>query len=123
MTKTIWIVDDDREMAQAIQLLLDLLDYRSEVFSGARAAARRLLQGQKPDALILDINMPQVSGDEFLEFLRSKPPWKALPVIMLSSEDAEVQIDAVLAKGANAYLTKPVTLDELKETLKRVFQL
>ncbi len=119
--KTIWIVDDDREMAEAIQLLLQLLDYRSEIFSGARPAAQRLLQGAQPDAMILDINMPQVGGDEFLAFLRSKDRWKQLPVVMLSSEDAEVQIDALLQQGANAYLTKPVTLEELQSTLSRIF--
>ncbi len=119
--KTIWIVDDDREMAHAIQLLLQLLDYDSEIFSGARPAAQRLLQGQHPAAIILDINMPQVRGDEFLSFLRSKRRWRNLPVIMLSSEDAEVQIDALLEKGANAYLTKPVTLEELQAALARIF--
>ena len=118
--KNIWIVDDDPEMAQAIQLLLELLDYRSAIYPSARAAAQRLLK-ETPHAMILDINMPGVSGIELLEFIRSKRKWRKLPVIMLSSEDAEVQIAEVLKKGANAYLTKPVTLDELKNTLNQIF--
>lgn len=120
--KKIWIVDDDREMAQAVKLFLDLLDYPSETFHSARAAAQSLLKGQKPDAFLLDINMPEVSGVEFLEFIRSKKQWKRLPVIMLSSEDAEVQIASILKKGANAYLTKPVTMEELDTTLKKIFR-
>lgn len=119
--KTIWIVDDEYEVANSVRLFLDLLGYRSEIFNGARPAAQRLLKGSAPDAFLLDINMPQVTGLEFLQFLRSKKQWKAIPVVMLSSEDAEVQIDQALRMGANAYLTKPVTIEELQKTFAKIF--
>ena len=120
--ETIWLVDDDEEMIAAVQLMLKLLQYESRYFLTARAAARALMGGERPAALILDISMPEVSGMDFLEFVRQRGEWKSLPVVMLSSEAADVQVDAALGLGADAYVTKPVSIEELAEALKKAFQ-
>lgn len=114
-----WIVDDDDEMSNAVRLMLQLLDHKVEVYREARAAARTLLAGRKPDFFILDINMPEVSGIDFLEFVRMRPELKGLPVVMLSSETTDVQVDEALRKGANAFVFKPVTLEELEAAVKK----
>jgi CheY-like chemotaxis protein len=116
-----WIVDDDEEMIGAIQLMLKLLKYDSRYFLLARSAVEALLEGPLPDALILDINMPEVTGMDLLEFLRQHREWKNLPVIMLSTEAADVQVDQAMAMGADAYVTKPVSIDELEGALKKAF--
>jgi DNA-binding response OmpR family regulator len=121
MIKQAWIVDDDEEMIGAIQLMLKLLKYDSRYFLSARPAAKALLDGEKPDFFILDINMPEVSGMDMLEFLRQRPEWKSLPIIMLSTEAADVQVDQALAMGADAYITKPVSLEELEGALTKAF--
>jgi two-component system chemotaxis response regulator CheY len=122
MMKTIWIVDDDEEMAQAVQLMLKLLNCNSTKFLGARPAAQTLLTGQQPDLMILDINMPEVSGFDMLEFVRRRKEWKDLPVIMLSTEAADVTVDKALALGADGYVTKPVTIEELEKAMNMAFQ-
>ncbi len=114
-----WIVDDDDEMSNAVRLMLQLLGHKVEVHREARAAARALLAGRKPDFFILDINMPEVSGIDFLEFVRMRPELKGLPVVMLSSETTDVQVDEALRKGANAFVFKPVTLEELEAAVKK----
>ncbi len=114
-----WIVDDDDEMSRAVQLMLKLLDFKVERFRDAPSAARALLSGQKPDVLILDINMPEVSGIDMLEFVRMRPELKALPIVMLSSETTDVQVDEAMAKGADAFVFKPVTVEELEGALAR----
>lgn len=114
-----WIVDDDDEMSNAVRLMLQLLEHKVEVFREARAAARALLSGRRPDFFILDINMPEVSGIDFLEFVRMRPELKGLPVVMLSSETTDVQVDEALRKGANAFVFKPVTLEELEAAVKK----
>jgi DNA-binding response OmpR family regulator len=119
--KKIWIVDDDGEMAHAIQLMLKMLDYETRHFLQARAGAQALLDGGRPDLLILDINMPEVSGLDMLEFVRRRPEWNDLPIIMLSSEAADVQVDKALSLGADAYAFKPVMIDELEEALNKAF--
>jgi DNA-binding response OmpR family regulator len=120
--KNIWIVEDDEEMAQAVQLMLKLLNCNSMTFLGARPAAQTLLAGDQPDLMILDINMPEVSGFDMLEFMRRRKEWKDLPVIMLSSEAADVTIDKALALGADGYVTKPVTIEELEKVMNTAFQ-
>ncbi len=120
--KTIWIVDDDEEMARAITLMLKLLDCEVKHFLNARSGARALLDGGKPDLLILDISMPEVTGLDMLEFLRRRPEWDSLPVVMLSSEHADVQVDKAMGLGADAYVFKPVTLEELEHAMQAAFE-
>ncbi len=119
--KRIWIVDDDEEMSRAVELMLKLLDCESRAFLGARPAAQALLAGERPDGFILDINMPEVSGVDLLEFLRRRSESKDLPVIMLSTEAADVTVDKAMALGADGYATKPVAIDELQAALEKAF--
>ena len=119
--KQIWIVDDDEEMGRAISLMLKLLDCQTRHFLNARIAAQTLLAGGRPDMVILDINMPEVSGLDMLEFLRRRKEWKNLPVIMLSSEAADATVDQAMHLGADGYVMKPVTIDELEKVMSRAF--
>jgi two-component system chemotaxis response regulator CheY len=119
--KKIWIVDDDEEMGRAISLMLKLMDCETMHFLGSRAAAQALLTGAKPDLMILDINMPEVSGLDLLEFLRRRREWKSLPVIMLSSEAADVTVDRAMQLGADGYVMKPVTIEELEKAMSQAF--
>ncbi|MBI5295400.1 MAG: response regulator [Chloroflexi bacterium] len=120
--KKVWIVDDDEEMSRAVSLMLKVLDCEVAAFFNARAAAQHLMAGRRPDAMLLDINMPEVTGLDLLEFLRRNRAWKRLPVIMLSSEAADVTVDKAMAIGADGYLTKPVVIEELETMMANVFQ-
>jgi CheY-like chemotaxis protein len=119
--KKVWIVDDDEEMTRAVQLMLKLLDCETRHFYSARPAAHALLEEQKPDLLLLDINMPEVTGIQFLEFVRKRSDLRHLPVVMISSEVSDVTIDKTLAIGADAYVMKPVTIDELESAMNKAF--
>lgn len=114
----VWIVDDDDEMSHAVKLMLQLLDSTVEIFRDARSAAKRLLAGDRPELIVLDINMPEVSGIDFLEFLRMRDDLKEIPVVMLSSETTDIQVDEAMRIGANAFVFKPVTLEELEEAIR-----
>jgi len=59
--KEVWIVDDDEEMARAVGLMLKLLDCSSTHFLGPRPAAQALLSRRRPDMMVLDINMVEVT--------------------------------------------------------------
>ncbi|MBM3125005.1 MAG: response regulator [Chloroflexi bacterium] len=119
--KRVWIVDDDKEMGQAVALMLRLLDCSTRYFNHPRPAAQVLLTGDRPDLLILDINMPEVSGLDMLEFVRRRKVWKDMPVIMLSSEAADVTVDKAMQLGADGYVMKPVTLEELEKVMAQAF--
>jgi two-component system, chemotaxis family, chemotaxis protein CheY len=119
--KLVWIVDDDEEMGRAVSLMLKLLDCETKYFFHPRAAAQALLAGGRPDLMVLDINMPEVTGLDMLEFLRRRREWKDLPVIMLSSEAADIMVDQAMLLGADGYVMKPVTIDELEKAMSQAF--
>jgi len=119
--KQVWIVDDDEEMGRAISLMFKLLDCETKYFLHSRPAAQALLAGSRPDLLILDINMPEVSGLDMLEFLRRRREFVNLPVVMLSSEAADVMVDKAMQLGADGYVMKPVTIDELEKVMEQAF--
>jgi len=111
-------VDDDEEMNEAIGLMLKVLDCEVTSFYSARSAAQKLLTGKSPQLLILDINMPEISGLDLLEFLRRRPEGKKLPIVILSSESADSIMDKALQLGADAYIKKPATIEELEKAME-----
>ncbi len=115
--KDIWTVDDDEEMSRAIELMLKLLECEVTAFNNVRSAAQLFASGRKPDLLILDINMPEVTGLDMVEFLRRRPDTKDLPIVMLSSEATDTMVDRALELGADSYVMKPVTIEELEKAM------
>ena len=117
----VWIVDDDEEMSRAVGLMLNLLNCDTTSFFTVRSAVQTLLTRKMPDLIILDINLPEVSGLDMLEFLRRRPEWKDIPVVMLSSEAADTIVDKALELGADSYVMKPVTIEELEKAMGTAF--
>ncbi len=115
-----WIIDDDVEMCKAVGLMLVVVGVQARSFRGAVEAGRALLSDPPPDVLFLDLNMPNVDGAEFLRFVRSSYSKEQLPVVMLSVESAETAVFNLLSAGANAFLVKPLDVEELRETLTRL---
>ncbi len=120
--QSVWVVDDDDEMNHAIKLMLEMLNFSVRIFRDARSAARQLLSGVRPDVLVLDINMPGVTGIDMLEFIRMRGELKGLPVVMLSSETTDVQVDEAMTIGADAFIFKPVTIDELEAAIQAAME-
>ena len=71
------------------------------------------LQGPKPDLILLDVHLPDASGQEFLRLVKANPETTHIPVIMISADAMPEQIESALAAGAQSYLTKPVQLPSL----------
>ena len=118
MNKEVWIVDDDEEMARAVGLMLKLLECQATAFLSARSAVQTLLTRKRPDLMIVDMNMPEISGLDLIEFLRRRPEWKDMPIIMLSSEAADTTVEHALEIGADTYVKKPVTIEELERAME-----
>jgi len=116
--KTAWYVDDDKNTLQITRLMLKLVECEMRPFSSVRDAAQALLAGERPDIIILDVNIPDVSGIDLLEFIRRRQTWKQLPVIMLSSENDTEQVRQAISVGADGWVLKPILLDELEITIQ-----
>jgi DNA-binding response OmpR family regulator len=122
--RTVIIVDDDKEMSRAVKMLFKLMGFETQIFNNAREFARHLLETKTlPDLLMLDLNIPQVSGLDVLEWIRRTERFKSIPVIILSSETYPRLVDRLREAGANAYLFKPVTLEDLEHTVNQVLHL
>lgn len=119
--KQVWVIDHDEEMNRAVGLMLKLLDCEVAAFYNVRSAAQTLLIGKRPDLIILDINIPEVSGLDMVEFLRRRPESKNIPIVMLSSEAADTIVDKALELGADSYVRKPITLPELEKAMTIAF--
>jgi CheY-like chemotaxis protein len=73
-----------------------------------------------PCLIILDLNLPQRNGLEVLEWLRAQPPFKAVPVVVLTSSTSDKDIQQAYETGANSYLVKPGDPDKLVALVKLV---
>jgi len=120
---SVFIVDDDEEMAKAVRLFFRLLHYDTTLFDHPRALARHMLATLTlPDLLVVDMSMPEVNGMDVVRWIRGSKRFRNLPLIVLSSETHPELVQDALNTGANAYLFKPVTLEELEEALNTIFQ-
>ena len=69
------------------------------------------------DLILLDWNMPNMSGIEFVKTLRSLNLSKRIPVVMVTTEGSDAKVSEAKESGADGYLTKPFTADQLRDTL------
>lgn len=72
-----------------------------------------------PDLVLLDINMPRMTGFDVLEAIRRHPETRHLPVVMFTTSDHPGDIQRAYASGANSYLCKPLDRDELSQLMSR----
>lgn len=68
-------------------------------------------QHPRPDLILLDLNMPRMNGREFLAAIKSEKKLLGIPVVVLTSSDAERDVLSAYALGASGYITKPVDMD------------
>ncbi|HNT25938.1 MAG TPA: response regulator [Anaerolineales bacterium] len=116
---TILIVEDEPDTAEMFAEMMRLSGYRVlKSFGGA--AAMGTLQRESPDAVVLDLMMPDISGLEVLRFLRRDPRLENIPVIVVSAKGLPSDIKDGLDAGASMYLTKPVSFLDLKKAVEKV---
>jgi two-component system response regulator ArlR len=104
----ILIVEDDEKIARVLQLELEHEGFRVEVCHDGASAIERALKG--PDLIVLDLLLPRIDGMEVCRRVRRH---SAVPIIMLTAKDAVPDRIAGLDTGANDYLTKPFSIEEL----------
>jgi two-component system chemotaxis response regulator CheY len=107
--KTVLIVDDSRIMRTIVKNTFAELKVPCQfIEAGNGMEAYFLLQSQKVDLVLLDWNMPELSGIDFLKKVRTKDKYKDLPIVMVTSEAARYSVIEALKNGATDYIIKPV---------------
>jgi two-component system, OmpR family, alkaline phosphatase synthesis response regulator PhoP len=118
----ILIVEDERDIAGLIKHALERnLDSEANVVWSGDAALKAMTE-QPPDLLILDLNLPVVSGIEICRIVKSRSDLKHVPVIMLTARTSEDDRVSGLELGADDYITKPFSLRELTARARAVLR-
>jgi two-component system, OmpR family, KDP operon response regulator KdpE len=111
----ILVVDDEPPITRALRAALTARGYRPVVAAGGQEALEVLASQASPDAVILDLGLPDIEGIEVLRRIRD---WSDVPVIVLTAEGAEERKIQALDDGADDYVTKPFSTPELLARLR-----
>ncbi len=114
----ILIADDSATATTLMQQALAPLCHIIETACDGEEAKNRLDE-DPPDLVILDVVMPKINGFELCRAIREDPRYQQLPIIVVSAMDSQSDRYWGLKQGANEYLTKPFSPEELQETVGR----
>ena len=107
------IIEDEPDTAEMYAEMMRISGYEVVKFFGGISAVDHLAE-QEPDAVVLDLMMPDLSGMEVLNYIREEPSLSELPVIIVSAKTLPEDVEKGLGAGAAAYLTKPVSFYDMK---------
>jgi len=110
------VVDDNRQMADALVQMLAVLGINAKAAYGS-GPGMVVLGTETPDIVFLDINMPGVTGHEVLMFLRREPRLLNTPVVIITSDDQPETKQRALSLGASKVLYKPAEFDAIEDVL------
>jgi DNA-binding response OmpR family regulator len=118
MARTILVVDDEATLRETLVEALELEGYRAIPAADGREALARF-RADRPDLVLLDLMLPELSGVEVCRILRAE---SAVPIVMLTARDGEVDKVVGLELGADDYVTKPFSLRELTARIRGIFR-
>jgi len=119
--KTVIVVEDEPDAAEMFAEMMRVSGYRV-VKTYSSTPAISLIQSEKPDAIILDIMMPDVSGLEVLRFIRREPELAHIPVVIVSAKGTPADVRTGMDAGASVYLIKPVGFQDLQTAVERAMK-
>jgi CheY-like chemotaxis protein len=116
--KTVLIIEDEEDAAELFAEMMRVSGFRV-VKTSSSAPAIAMMTAQKPDIVLLDIMMPEISGLDVLRQMRRDPALVNIPVVVVSAQSLPTDIRHGMEAGASTYLTKPVGFFDLKEAVER----
>ena len=121
LPKKIIIVEDQPAVADLFDEMLSMDGYQV-IKIHSSTGALSVIWTENPDVVLLDIMMPDVSGLEVLRFMRREPGLQQIPVVIVSAKTLPEDIRTGFEAGATVYLTKPVDVNKLRETVAQVIR-
>lgn len=122
-TPSIFVIEDEESISKLIELYLTKEEMEATTFFNAEDALKELKDGKKPNLIILDLNLPGMSGFDFLEELQKFYNSELPSVMILSARDTDEDIIKGLGYGADEFVTKPfspgVLMARVKANLRR----
>lgn len=115
------IVDDDVLALQLMAKAAGLLGYQSIVTTSARSGLR-MAESEHPDIILVDLQMDEMDGAEFVRRVRAAPAIAHLPVLICSAGSSLDDEAYALRAGADGFISKPVSIDQLRKTVQSFTQ-
>jgi two-component system chemotaxis response regulator CheY len=120
LVKDVLVVDDSKVMRDmVVACLRSLPEARFTQAASGLEAIERLSLGRF-DLVVLDLNMPDISGIEVLEFVRAQDSLKTLPILVVTTRGDETSRAQAMAAGASLFVTKPFTPDAIAQDAQRL---
>lgn len=120
---TIILIEDDPGHARLIEKNIRRAGVSNDIvhFENGTASLDRLTtMGKTPALVLLDLNLPDMSGTEILRRLKAEPDTKHIPVIVLTTTDDKAEIQKCYELGCNVYITKPVDYDAFAAAIQQL---
>ena len=122
MTATILIVDDEQDLLETVQFALHREGWRTVTALDGRTALAAATRDPKPDLILLDLQLPDLSGTDVCRQLRGTDATKEIPIVMLTARDDEIDRVVGFEVGADDYVTKPFSMRELLLRIKAILR-
>ncbi len=121
IARKVLIVDDEPNIVTALEFLFRRRGYDVRLATNG-AEALEQVDAFGPDVVLLDVMMPVKSGYEVCQKMRERPELARIKIVMLSAKGSEAEISKGMSLGADLYITKPFSTQELVATIDRLFQ-
>jgi two-component system cell cycle response regulator DivK len=118
MAKTVLIVEDSELNMRLFNDLLEAFGYRTVKTRDGRQALP-LAREHKPDLVVMDIQLPEISGIEITGRMKQDPTLKDIPVVAVTAFAMRGDEQKILAAGCDAYLSKPISVTTFLETIRK----
>ena len=115
--KRILVIEDDANFRNLLRIHLSRAGYTPEVVEDGVEGGKALLE-RPPDLVVSDLNMPFLNGFELLSLMRADEKTASIPAILLSGTNDDVTASKAMELGAADYLTKPVTRENLLDSIR-----
>jgi DNA-binding response OmpR family regulator len=119
MAYKILVVDDEPNIVLSLEFLMKQAGFQVGTASDGEAALAAIA-AEPPDLVLLDVMMPRKNGYEVCQAIRANPDWKKIRIIMLTAKGREVEREKGLALGADDYITKPFSTQEVVERVREL---
>jgi len=119
MAKKILIADDEPNIVISLEFLMQRNGFEVKT-AGDGEEALRVVHEFRPDLILLDIMLPLKSGYEVCQKIRENPEFAAVKVVMITAKGRDIEVAKGLALGADAYITKPFSTQDLLDQVKRL---
>lgn len=111
------VVDDSRAMRFILRRMMGECGFSVSEAANGREAIDRLSAGEQVDVVMVDWNMPELNGFEFIQMVRAESAWNHVRLIMVTTETELHQVSRALDAGADEYVMKPFTREVIQDKL------